>query len=251
MKHYLYKGLTTSCVLAMLMLITSGILTSCKNQSAPPSIDLPKGEEGKFNAMKAPEIDADDNGIISLSECPTENERIKVVVSEEKDTVIISVDGKEIQTLTDEDERFVAADDDTPVYFLDANFDGWVDIFIGPGVSRTYSSLLLWNPTDNKFERVGSLGSPTLQNFMMCPSDKSVYEGGSSSWCSYYFERKTWKDNNLEKQEAVTVVLDANEYGSNGVENKYTLKDANEKLIVSTDDATELPGLWNILVGEF
>ena len=194
--------------------------------------------------MKAPQVATDNVGLITLASCPKSYQSLSVSVSDDYSEAKIYSDGKLMQTISDPDGGLVAAGGEIPVAYMDANFDGYVDIFIGPGESRTYSTLLLWNPTTQQFDRVGELGDPALQNFMLHPSGKAVYEGGSMSAFGDAFYRYAWDNGQLKTVEELTVVYDSEQFGEYEVENKYTLRDANQKTLLSTDDANRLPGVW-------
>ena len=197
--------------------------------------------------MKAPQIKTDADGIITLEQCPTAYEGLKVVLSDDITKASIYLDDQLLQTVSDTDEEPLATDGDKSVHFMDANFDGYVDIFIGAGQSRTYSTLLLWAPAANQFTRVGTLGEPMLQNIMLHPATKSVIEGGSASYCANYFTRSIWEGGMLKKLEEVTSVSDPEQYGEYDVNSPYTLKDAEGKVIAATDKASELPGVWKTI----
>ena len=207
------------------------------------------GEEGE--SMKAPKIEADASGLIRLSQCPTTYEKLEVAVSEDNTTVTISYDGREIQTISDPDEGLMATGENEGVHFMDANFDGYVDIFLGPGESRTYSTLLIWDKAAQQFKRVGTLGDPSFQNIMLYPSKKQVFEGGSGSWCSDFFSRRIWDGDNLKTEEELVVVSQADQYGEYEVENKYTLKDDQQNAILSTDDDSSLPAPWKSVLDHY
>ena len=134
---------------------------------------------------------------------------------------------------------------------MDANFDGYVDIFIGPGESRTYSALLIWDATAKQFKRVGSLGDPSFQNVMLYPSEQFVFEGGSNSWCCDYFTRSIWEGGKLKTMEELYIVNDPEQYGEYEVENKYTLRDNQQKAILSTDDISKLPATWKSVLEKY
>ena len=201
-------------------------------------------EEQLDTAMNAPQMAMDTSGLISLSSCPKSYKSLSVTVSDDYTEARVFSGGKLMQTISDPDGGLVATGDGSPVAYMDANFDGYVDIFIGPGESRTYSTLLLWNPKARQFDRVGELGDPTFQNILLHPSSKSVYEGGSMSAFGDCFFRYVWESGQLKKMEELTVVYDSEQFGEYGVESMYTLKDANQQTVISTDDADRLPGVW-------
>ena len=202
-------------------------------------------------SMKAPSITPDASGLIRLSQCPSTYDKMEVTISEDNTTVTIAYDGQPLQTLSDTEDGFVASGDTAPIYFMDANFDGFVDIFLGLGESRTYSTLLIWDPATKQFKRVGKLGDPSFQNFMLYPSKKFVFEGGSNSWCCESFNRSIWEGSNLKKLEELCIVSDAEQYGEYEVKNKYTLRDSQQEDILSTDDISSLPSPWKSVLDRY
>lgn len=250
-KPFLLDHSSLSCLIA----VGLTFLSCGKSEKAPsaeekatPAVEQTSmaetGEESVDTAMKAPQIAADMAGLIRLQDCPKSYKSLSVTVSDDYTEAKIFSDGELMQTISDPDGGLVATGDDTPVAYMDANFDGYVDIFIGPGESRTYSTLLLWDPDSQQFRRVGTLGDPAFQNIMLHPSGKSLYEGGSMSAFGDYFCRYVWENGELKVVEELTIVYDPEQFGEYEVENVYTLKDANKQTVLSTDDAVRLPGVW-------
>ena len=243
--------------LAVALTMGMGVITACNTNATSSqeqatdstattetvAAEMPK-EDVK---MKAPEIETDANGMITLEQCPTTYEGLRVELSDDITKAFIYLDDQLLQTISDTDEEPLATDGDKSVHFMDANFDGYVDIFIGPGQSRTYSTLLLWDPAAEQFARMGLLGEPALQNIVLHPATKSVFDGGSASWCAIYFSRSIWEGGMLKKVEEVTNVNDPEQYGEYEVNAPYTLKDADGKVIATTDKASELPGVWKTI----
>jgi hypothetical protein len=259
MKHLFH--FSSIVFLALSLTISVNLLTACgkgansvKDQSSASENDTEATTETSQTAkesMKAPDIKPDASGLIRLSQCPTTYDKMEVAVSEDNTTVTITYDGEQLQTLSDAEDGFTATGEDNVIHFMDANFDGYVDIFIGPGESRTYSALLIWDATAKQFKRVGSLGDPSFQNVMLYPSDQFVFEGGSSSWCSDYFTRSIWEGDKLKTMEELVIVNDPEQYGEYEVENKYTLRDNQEKATLSTDDISQLPATWKSVVEKY
>ena len=194
--------------------------------------------------MMAPEIETDGAGLITLAQCPQTDEHLKVVLKDDNAKAEIYYDGELMQTIVDSEGTLVAAGGEIPVRFLDANFDGQVDIFIGPGESRTYSTLLVWNADKKEFVRIGKLGEPSLQGFMLEPATKSLYEGGSASWCMFIVTRSEWDGVSMKVKEKLYCISDPTQYESNGSSGKYSLRDENDDERQATEIVTELPGSW-------
>jgi len=246
-RRILVLGCSLSFIFCALMLTGCGNQNTKKDSSENTETEQvveQVAEETEDNGVKAPAVQADTNGLIGLGQCSTVSDRLRVELSEDKNTAKIFLDGELLQTITDADDALVAAGDDAPIFFLDANFDGLTDIFIGPGESRTYSSLLIWEPESKQFRRIGHLGEPSLQNFLLCPETKNVYEGGSNSWCSSSFTKSVWEDGTLKAVEDVIVVSDPEQYGENEVSDKYTLKSSDGKTVKAVAESSQLPGKW-------
>lgn len=224
---------------AFSLCISLGLFTACGNNQ--PKNDQPK-EPAKLE-MKAPQVQADESGFIFLDQFPKTDPHLTVKVSDDFTKAVISYDGKEIQTIEDE---FELASDEATVRFLDANFDGMTDIYIGPGMSRTLNSLFVWDEFEQQFQVIK--GS-SLQNPMLHPGTKSFIDGGSSSYCETDITRNEWKTGDLiMMKEGLSIILDPEQYGELGVENVYTLKDDDDKVLCSTDKPEGLPEIWQAII---
>ncbi len=189
------------------------------------------------------------SGLITLDDCPTQHPQLSVKLNEDNDELTIFNGNEVFQVLNDEGGFATDSSNGLDVHFLDANFDGYCDIFVGKGQSRTYSTLLIWNKTSKKFERIGSLGEPSLQNFMLKPDTKNVIEGGSNSWCSYSFEMSKWKGNELKAVESLVIVTEPAQFVENGVKYTYTLKaEPSKRLIRATNHKFKLPSFWQHVI---
>ena len=223
------------------LLISVCLLVACNNNK-PQNNDK---EEPKA------EVAFNESDLIPLNQFPTSDDHLTVVVSPDFLEAVISLDGKEIQTISDEDGLISMGEEVAPVHFLDANFDGHTDIFIGVGESRTYSTLLLWNAEEQQFHRVGTLGSPDLQGFKLCPTEKKVIEGGSGSYCSFYITQSHWNGDELVRDEQLVIISDPGEYIPYGVKNKYTIQDGNEKELCSVENKESLPEFWQAVINSY
>lgn len=189
-----------------------------------------------------PKCTRNPQGLITLQDCPTEHPQLSVNINDERNHVTIYLNGQVFQELESEDE-FISPTDDKSVYYLDANFDGHCDIFVGPGCSRTYSSIFIWNPKTGKFEE--ATGDSPIQNFMIDPVSRLAYDGGSSSYCEEDAFKLKWSGNRLVKVEDLKVITDPKAYRENGVKYQYTVKNAKTgKLIKATNYKHHLPLSW-------
>ena len=247
------KCASTNLLAACALLFLMGC-NSFSPKQAPSPVEEGEGEATETVAeeeeayMAAPKIETDGEGLIVLGQCPQTDKHLTVTLSEDNAKAEISYDGELMQTVEDKEGALVAAGGDIPVRFMDANFDGLTDIFIGPGESRTYSTLLVWDAAHKEFVRIGKLSEPTLQGFMLEPATKSVYEGGSGSYCLFVVTRSTWEGGSLKVKERLLSVSDPTQYGANDVSDKYSLRDENDKEVQATRIATELPGNWKNVI---
>ena len=199
--------------------------------------------------MMAPQITADADGFIVLDQCPTQYPSIRIALEGEGSILKAKVYKNDmlLQILEGEEEYDALAtdiidiNDPKNVHFMDINFDGYVDIFIGPSMSRTKSSVFLWNPTSESFQQVAK--DEMLQNIILEPSSKSFYQGGSG-WRSIGFSRYKWAYYSIEELETLEIVSDASQYEDYNVTHEYTVKTKEGKIVSETDNISELPEKW-------
>ena len=141
------------------------------------------------------------------------------------------------------------------LYYLDANFDGNMDILVGPAASRNYSTILLWD--DNKGEFVPMEGNPLNGNFLVNPGKKFLVGQGSGSYCSEYYTRYTWQGNRLVATESLIEITDPKAYREYGVKRRYTVVEgdnfdnvaANKK--IETNKKSQLPAQWRTILASY
>ncbi len=106
------------------------------------------------------------------------------------------------------------------LYFLDANFDGNLDIVVGPATARNYSTILLWSDKKNEFVPTGV----ELNGYFLVNPKAKIWVGLSSNGASStYYTKYIWKGNKLEVSETLMEFSDPKEYADYGVTTKYTL----------------------------
>lgn len=227
---------------AFALCFTMGLFTACGNSgnNKPETTQTPDKLD-----MTATPVKPDASGFIYLDQFLKTDPHLTVKVSDDFTTATIFYDGKEIQTIEDEDELI---SDEVTVRFLDANFDGQTDIYLGVGLSRTLNALFVWDEFEQQFQVVN--GS-SLQNPMLHPATKSFIDGGSSSYCETDITLNKWNKSMIMAHENLAIILDPEQYGELDVEHRYTLKDDNDKVLYSTDEVKELPEMWQTIVTTF
>ena len=199
-------------------------------------------------------------GFYSLEEYSQKPDNISVALSETTDqqTIKITKDGQVLQVLK-------AKIKDTPfwypneiknysslVHFIDANFDGHTDIYIGDGEFKSYDCLFLWNSSKGLFES-GDCGYCPI----FSPSEKAIYSYGGNAFESNYY-KSVWNNGVLETKEMVShfppnETIDIKSYYADYGERRrkefgfyefINEDDENRKLIMETDNTNELPNNW-------
>mgnify|MGYP007070236882 CR=1 FL=1 len=193
---------------------------------------------------------------VALKNCPKTDRQLRVALSRDADmnqVAVIYRNGDIVQSLNDEEPLFTDWYDqpaETFIHYVDANFDGHTDIFLGLGQSRTYSTLLLWNPKTQLFERYGNLGEPSLQNPVFAPAEKAIYSSGSNSAFEYVYTRDVWDEETLIETEVLYYYANPAEYnGMNGTNvKKYNIYGPGEQLVKATNDIKQLPKGWQQII---
>ncbi len=201
-------------------------------------------------------------GVLALHKCPQKIDGLSVELAMDDDygqSVKITKDGKFLQELKgDFYQGSPMVFDNSMVYYVDANFDEYTDIFIGTGDDRTYNTILLWNSDKNIFEKYGKIGEPSLMNPYFSPSENAIYECGQNDFYSFGYSKSVWKDGKLVTQEHLDEILfregfDYKTYNE-GLDykrsKKYALFDSNYKLIMETNEIDELPNKWAEVIRE-
>lgn len=195
----------------------------------------------------------DKHGFYNITDCPTSLSFIKATSQQQEEgTYNVSIyRGRELaQTFSLE----VTSGD---LYYLDANFDGNMDILAGPAASRNCSTILLWD--DGKGEFVQMEGDMYMLNgdFLVNPGKKFLVGAGSGSYCSQYYTRYVWKGNRLVATESLIEITDPNAYKEYGVNRRYTVIKGNnyDKIAankkVATNKKSQLPAEWRTILASY
>ena len=152
------------------------------------------------------------------------------------------------------------------VRFIDMNFDGEVDLFVGPPAARNYSTIYLYNKKKGNF--VPAKVYPTQENgstfngYILVNDKKKHFVTMSSDGAfSTYYQLYTWKGYKLVPSEGLMVFTDPNEYTNYGVETKYTLyygpldfyysPEGVGRKCIRTNKLKDLPKEWQKIIESF
>lgn len=163
-------------------------------------------------------VKTDKYGFYSVQRTPTSVAFIKASTEENEDgsrTVNI-YRGRELA------QSIVCDVTSGDLHFFDANFDGNLDIMVGPAESRNYSTILLWDDARGEFVAMEQ-SEPLNGYFMVDPKRKQLISIGSSSYCSMYYEVLQWKGKKLVAVESLIEISDPTAYGEYGVSRRYTI----------------------------
>lgn len=204
--------------------------------------------------------------LIALSDCPQKMDGLSVELSQNEDyvqTIKITKDGKMLQELKGEDDDLFFEGspmdfNNSMVYYVDANYDGDIDIYIGTGEDRSKNTLLLWNSDKELFERYGKIGEPSLMNPYFSPSENAIYVCGSNGFFDFGYSKFIWENDVLVEQESLDEILfregfdfdSYNEFNDYKRSKKYMLTDIKNNIIKETDNVDELPSNWAAVVSK-
>lgn len=155
-------------VLAIVMVACAGSSKTSRNvstDSIPDNInELMRFTDGYSN---------NDSRFVLLADCPTTNPYIRTVAKRVNDSydfdIKIYINKKNVQS-------FMVYPELPPeifeVHYLDANFDGYTDFFVGKDEFYANSGIYLWNPDSKRFEYGFGDG---MGDFMLDPDNKLCY----------------------------------------------------------------------------
>ena len=206
-----------------------------------------KASAQQGNPLAVPSISLDEYGLYTVENCPTTHDVLEVKFHEGEyciDRVDIYANGMLMQHISINEEDAITR---KVVHFLDANFDGNVDILIGPGCNREYSTLIMWNSEENKFARASNDGFTVFNgNFYYDPGRMVVYRMTSSSAFETTYTMMTWQGTDLQSEETFLQVFDPSYYDFYHVSHRYTVRNYySDEDIISTDDPTQFSEPWD------
>lgn len=136
------------------------------------------------------------------------------------------------------------------VHFLDVNFDGYTDIFIGVGGSETANVVFVWNSKNEIFEDCKIL-SGKLQNPYFDMDRKVIYDCEKCGTLEFWFFKYVIEDERLTLGNRLLVIPDLDGYNKNtghfSRNHPYTLY-YGDGIIQEADDESELPKEWQEVI---
>ena len=194
----------------------------------------------------------DANGFYNLHSAPNSFNSFgaRVVTgSDGSKTVMMSYGSKHVGTL----ELNTSGDE---VRWVDANFDGFIDVVIGPATSRNYTAICLQEPKSRTFKQ--SYVTDELNgDFILNPNTKQWVGRSSNSASSTIYQIYSWSNNHLVPTETLIVITDPRDYAANGVKDRYTIINGNDFQHIAaskkkeTSKITQLPAEWLRILNSF
>ena len=199
------------------------------------------------NPLAVPAVTLDQYGTFTVADCPTTHETLEVKLLENEnriDKIQIFAEGMLMQSLPVREEDAITRNE---VHFLDANFDGNVDILIGPGCNREYSALIMWDREENCWARATNDGFSIFNgDFFYDPSRMVVYRRTSSSAAETTYTMMIWQGTDLQSEETFLIIGDRACYDSYHVTHRYTIRNYySDEDIISTDNPNEIFNPWD------
>ncbi len=197
--------------------------------------------------LAVPAVTLDQYGTFTMADCPTTHETLEVKLLENDYRIVkvqIFAEGMLMQSLPIREEDAITRNE---VHFLDANFDGNVDILIGPGCNREYSALIIWDNEENCWARATNEGFSIFNgDFFYDPSRMAVYRRTSSSAAETTYTMMTWQGTDLQSEETFLIIGDRSCYDSYHVTHRYTIRNYySDEDIISTDNPNEIFDPWD------
>lgn len=199
------------------------------------------------NPLAVPEVTLDEYGYFTVADCPVTHDVLEVRLHKGEyciDKVEIYADGMLMQSVPVSEEDAITRE---VVHFLDANFDGNVDILVGPGCNREYSTLILWNSEEELFTRATNDGFTVFNgDFYYDPERMVVYRMTSSSAFETTGTMMVWQGTDLQSEETFLQVFDPSQYDYHQVTHRYTVRGYySGEDAISTDNPNDISFPWD------
>lgn len=197
--------------------------------------------------LAVPEVQCDEYGYFTVADCPTTHDVLEVKLHQGEyciDRVDIYADGMKMQSVPISEENSITRE---VVHFMDANFDGNVDILIGLGCNREYSALIVWDREENLFRLASNDGFTVFNgDFYYDPMRMVVYRMTSSSAFETTYTMMVWQGTDLQSEETFLQVYDPLQYDYYHVTHRYTVRNYySDEDIISTDDPHDISFPWD------
>lgn len=207
----------------------------------------PQCRAANDNPLAVPAVPLNEYGLVTIENCPTTHDVLEVKLFDGEyaiNRVEIYANGMLMQSLIISEEDAITRH---IVHFLDANFDGNVDILIGPGCNREYSTLIVWDSDVNLFVRATNDGFTVFNGeFYYEPERSAVYRMTSSSAFETTYTLMLWLGTDLQSEQVFLQVADPSYYDSYRVKNRYTVRGYyNDEDYISTDNPKEVYEPWD------
>ena len=199
------------------------------------------------NPLAVPEVALDGYGCFTVADCPTTHDVLEVKLHKGEyciDKVEIFAHGILIQSVPVGEDDAVTSE---VVHFIDANFDGNVDILVGPGCNREYSTLILWDREQELFVRASNDGFTVFNgDFYYDPERMVVYRLTSSSAFETTGTMMVWQGTDLQSEETFLQVFDPMQYDYHHVSHRYTVRGYySGDDVISTDSPNDIGFPWD------
>lgn len=212
----------------------------------PAFVAMAQQVESVSNPLAVPSVELDEYGFFTVADCPTTHDVLEVKLHEGEyciDRADIYADGMLMQSVPISEQDAITR---KVVHFLDANFDGNVDILIGPGCNREYSTLILWDREENRFARASNDGFTVFNgDFYYEPERMAVYRMTSSSAFETTYTLMTWQGTDLQSEELFLQVFDESYYDFYHVKNRYTVRGFYTGEDVGSDNPNDISEPWD------
>ena len=212
----------------------------------PAFVAMAQQVESVSNPLAVPSVEHDEYGFFTVADCPTTHDVLEVKLHEGEyciDRADIYADGMLMQSVPISEQDAITR---KVVHFLDANFDGNVDILIGPGCNREYSTLILWDREENRFARASNDGFTVFNgDFYYEPERMAVYRMTSSSAFETTYTLMTWQGTDLQSEELFLQVFDPSYYDFYHVKHRYTVRGYYTGEDIGSDNPNDISEPWD------
>ena len=158
------------------------------------------------------------------------------------ETITVTKRGHEPQTF--DIEGFQCSDDQPLVHFVDANFDGHTDLYLGTGEDRTFNNILIWNQYDGRFVQAFPKTGNHLPRPIFCPRDKRILSYASGGAWLGAINEFVPQGNSIVNNGHLEINYDRNDNAS------YVIRRGGEEgpIIARASHKSALPEHWQTIL---